>query len=103
MQQEQKANSHAAVIIKEKIRAAIPDIFNIYIDDDSAAHSAHYEGDALDGVTHMRIVVVTDFFLGKRQLERHKLLNKILEEEFKRIHSISIAPFTVEEFKARIS
>lgn len=37
-----------------------------------------------------QVAVVSEAFQGKRLLERHQLVHKVLEEELKNIHAISI-------------
>lgn len=77
----------------------------VEIEDDSAKHAHHIamkqlrsEGNesALE-ISHLRIKVVCAVFEGMRQIERHKLMHKALEEEYKTIHSISFILFTPSE------
>lgn len=44
------------------------------------------------------VIVVSDKFEGKQRLQRHRLVNSILEEELKTIHAFSQKPLTPEEW-----
>lgn len=45
------------------------------------------------------VIIVSDEFEGKTLLQRHRLVNSILEEELKTIHAFSQKTFTPEQWK----
>lgn len=47
------------------------------------------------------VVIVSKQFEGKPLLQRHRLVNGILEEELKTIHAFSQKTFTPEQWKAK--
>lgn len=44
------------------------------------------------------VIVVSDKFEGKPLIQRHRLVNSILEEELKQIHAFSQKPITPEQW-----
>lgn len=52
-----------------------------------ASHAGHREG----GQTHFRVKIVSDRFLGKSRLERHRMVNALLADEIAGgIHALAI-------------
>lgn len=45
------------------------------------------------------VVVVSDMFQGKTLLQRHRLVNSVLEEELKSIHAFSQKTYTNEQWQ----
>lgn len=59
--------------------------------DESHQHHSH-GGWREGGETHFRVDIVSDAFLGKSRLERHRLVNGALAEELaERVHALAIA------------
>ena len=59
--------------------------------DESHQHHGH-GGWREGGETHFRVDIVSDAFLGKSRLERHRLVNGVLAEELaERVHALAIA------------
>lgn len=51
--------------------------------------------------THFKVVVVSEQFAGKRPVQRHQLVYKILSEELAGpVHALALHTFTPEEWKA---
>ena len=54
--------------------------------------------------SHFKVVVVCDDFTGKMLIARHRLVNKVLEEELKKdrseggIHALALHTMTMEEW-----
>ena len=49
--------------------------------------------------SHFKVVIVTDDFKGKMLLARHRLVNKVLEEELNGgIHALALHTMTMEEW-----
>jgi BolA protein len=52
--------------------------------------------------THFKVIIISDDFNGMRILQRHKLVNSILMEEFKNgVHALSIQALTQEEWHSK--
>ncbi|XP_015518257.1 bolA-like protein 2 [Neodiprion pinetum] len=47
------------------------------------------------------VLVVSNAFVGKPLLQRHRLVNSVLEEELKEIHAFSQKTLTPEEWEKR--
>ncbi|XP_018008106.1 bolA-like protein 2 isoform X2 [Hyalella azteca] len=47
------------------------------------------------------VVVVSTVFQGKPLLQRHRLVNSVLEEELKKIHAFSMKTYTPEQWEAQ--
>lgn len=82
--------------IRDKLAAGLSpsrlDVIN-----DSHAHSGH-AGDNGTGQTHFTVHVAADRFRGLGRLERHRIVNALLIEEFRDgVHALSIRASTPEE------
>ena len=63
---------------------------SVSVTDDSARHRGH-AGAAPDGETHYRVQVVSDAFAGVSRLDRQRLVNELLSDEFKTgLHALSL-------------
>ncbi len=49
--------------------------------------------------SHFKIIAISEKFINLNKITRHKMLFKILEEQFKSIHALSLALFTPEEWQ----
>ena len=63
------------------------------VSDNHKGHSGWKEG----GLTHFHITIVSDHFIDKSKLERHKIINELLFDEIKMIHSLSLSTKTSKE------
>ncbi|QJC27772.1 hypothetical protein ANPL_03605 [Anaplasma platys] len=84
-----------AAVIEEKVISHLGEA-NIKISNESAHHATHLAS-ANYLVSHLKVTVVSSHFDGMSRLNRHKLLNKILEEEFNTVHSIALSLLTPAE------
>ena len=87
---------------KAKITDILTKNFNIYkctITDVSKEHEGHSE--YIDGQeTHFQIMIISNDFENKTKIERHRMVNKYLIEEFKTsLHSITYKLLTINESK----
>ena len=74
-------------------------IYKLQVEDQSHLHEGH-AGFVEGGETHFKLIIVSDDFIHKNKLQRHKIIYKILEKEIaERIHALSIKAFTKEEYK----
>lgn len=52
--------------------------------------------------THFKVIIISNDFDGMRILQRHRLVNSILSEEFKNgVHALSIQALTQEEWHSK--
>lgn len=84
--------------IREKLIAYFnPPVLNII--DESHFHIHHNEGGKRQG-THFKVEIVSDIFQGMKQIDRHKLVYHVLDEELKMgVHALSMNLKTPEESK----
>ena len=75
------------------------DIFRCFVSDVSELHKGHsgyIEGEE----THFEVIIISNDFKNKSRLERHKIVNNCLKNEFKgSLHSITYKLMTVSESK----
>lgn len=75
-------------MVLEPIELNIADVSDMH-----KGHSGWKEG----GQTHFHITIVSDHFIDKSKLERHKIINELLFDEIKMIHSLSLSTKTSKE------
>ena len=81
-------------IINEKINCKFCEVIDV-----SESHRGH-QGFKEGVETHFEILVVSDDFIDISRLERQKLLNGFLADEFKKdLHSVSYKLLTINEYK----
>ncbi|MGF7158431.1 BolA protein [Rhodoligotrophos appendicifer] len=83
------ATGRVAASIREKLtREFGPNQLEIL--DESDLHAGH-QGHRPGGETHFRVSIVSDAFVGKRPIERHRMVNRALSEELRdRVHALAI-------------
>ena len=68
----------------------------IEIKDESHLHANHNPS-AKEGGTHFKIKIVSKKFKGKSRIERHRIVNDILVNEFKKgLHTLTLSLSDVE-------
>ena len=81
--------------IEEKIRQSFQSIVELKIEDESHKHSGRKGTES-----HFKLFLVTPDLTGKNRVERHRLVNQLLLEEFNNgLHALSLRLLTPEEFK----
>ena len=85
---------------KSKITNILNENLNLHkcvVSDVSNLHKGHIG--YIDGEqTHLKIIIISNDFKNKSKLERHKIVNKLLKDQFKgTLHSISFKLMTKEE------
>ena len=70
-----------------------------YVKDVSEQHRGHQN--FKEGVeSHFEIIIVSEKFVNLSRIERHRLVNRTLKEEFLLdLHSVVLKTYTSEEFK----
>ena len=75
------------------------DMFRCFVIDVSESHKGH-SGYIKGEETHFEIIIISNDFENKNRLERHKLVNNCLKNEFKgSLHSVTYKLFTISEYK----
>ena len=74
-----------------------PDMLDLR--DESSAHAGH-AGAAPEGETHFRLILVSGAFTGRSRLERQRMVNAVLHEEFDTgLHALSLDLKTPDELR----
>jgi BolA protein len=86
---------------KSKIEKVIKDYFEPYyfsVLDVSEQHRGHQS--FREGIeSHFEIVIVSKIFDNKNKIDRHRMVNEILKNEYsKDLHSVTIKALTLQEF-----
>lgn len=69
----------------------------LQVDDESQQHHV-----PLDAQTHYKIIVVTQNFASLSRVQRHRLINTLLHNEFQEgLHALSMHLYTPEEWEDR--
>lgn len=69
------------------------------VTDESHGHSVS------DGAeSHFKVVAVSEEFAGKRLIQRHRMINELLESEFAGgMHALAIHVYTADEWQTRFN
>ena len=82
--------------IGDTLNAQLAPVF-LDVVDESGLHAGH-SGARPEGETHFRLDVVSEAFAGKSRVERHRLVNGLLDEAFKRgLHALAVRARTPAE------
>ncbi|HEX9647982.1 MAG TPA: BolA family protein [Alphaproteobacteria bacterium] len=86
--------------IERKLKAALlPERLDIV--DESRLHAGH-AGARAGGDSHFRVYIVARAFAGKTRIERQRLVNTLLADEFAAgLHALALTTLTPEEAGAR--
>lgn len=86
--------------IADTIRVKLTDALaptRLEVIDESHRHVGHAGHDPR-GESHFRVVVVSAAFEGRSRVERHRMVNRLLEEELaERVHALALRTLTPEE------
>ncbi len=86
--------------MRERIDAKLTAVFHplrLEIIDESARHAGHAESRP-EGETHFRVEIVAIAFEGLSRLDRQRLINQALTEEFAAsLHALSLKALTPDE------
>ncbi len=82
-------------VIEKQICNAV-NVINIEIVNESERHADHYSASTLP--SHIRLIIVSDDFTDMDSLKRHRLIYKLLENEIKLLHAISLYLYTNDEY-----
>ena len=75
------------------------DLYRCFVSDVSESHKGH-SGYVKGEETHFEIIIISNDFENKNRLQRHKMVNNCLKNEFEGfLHSITYKLMTVSESK----
>jgi BolA protein len=81
------------MLVKTQIAEKLASAFapqSLDVVDESHQHEGH-SGSRPGGQTHFRVHIVSDAFRGKSRIERHRMINQTLSDEFAgRVHALAI-------------
>jgi BolA protein len=81
--------------IKEKIGDCKIEIY-----DESASHSGHFEPISEQIPSHLKIVVISEYFTNMSLLQRHRVINDVMKSYFNEgLHALKIIAKTSQEVK----
>lgn len=82
--------------IREKLMVALEPI-RLDVENESEKHAGHRSSPGT-GESHFRILVVAEKFKGVSRLNRHRMINEILEDELSgKIHALAVSAFAPDE------
>ncbi len=82
--------------INAKLRAGLSPS-RLSVIDESHRHAGH-AGALPGGETHFRVEIVAPAFTGRSHLERHRMVNRMLADEFRdRVHALQLTTLAPEE------
>ena len=86
---------------RSRVARALKKILHVerlVIDDQTQQHAGHPES-RTNKRAHLAVLVVSPDFIGKKPLERHRMIYQPLKNEFKSaLHALAVQAFTPEEF-----
>ena len=87
---------------RERIEETLVQRFGLQhldVTDESHGHSVP------DGAeSHLKVVAVSEEFAGKRLIQRHRMINELLESEFAGgMHALAIHVYTADEWQTRFN
>ena len=75
------------------------DLYSCFVSDVSESHKGH-SGYVQGEETHFEIIIISNDFENKNRLERHRMVNNCLKNEFEgSLHSITFKLMTISESK----
>ncbi|MEW5425047.1 BolA family protein [Amorphus sp. 3PC139-8] len=83
-------------VLETKLRAALNPVA-VEVVDESHLHAGHASAPA-GGESHFRVRIVSDAFVGKTRVDRHRLVNQILKDDLDdRVHALALKTLTPDE------
>ncbi|KAG9008780.1 hypothetical protein FRB94_013005 [Tulasnella sp. JGI-2019a] len=94
--------------VESSIRSKLTELLKpttLNIANDSSKHKHHApmrESGGGNGETHFSVEVVSDEFTGKKTIQRHRMINNALAQEFQEgLHALSLNTKTPQEVEAQ--
>jgi len=85
----------------EKILHGNLAIEHLELTDESAKHAGHTEA-VRSGGGHFTLLVISRDFEGKKPIDRHKFIYRVLHQEMRHsIHALSIKAYTPQEYQSQ--
>lgn len=88
-------------VMRQKLEDALkPSRLDII--DESHRHAGH-GGHNPDGESHFKVEIVSEAFVGKSRVDRHRMVNALLAEELAgRVHALALVTLTKDEEARRL-
>ena len=87
-------NENLAILIEQRLQALAP--LDLTIRDDSHRHAGH--AGARDGGKHFIVAIVSNQFLGRSRVARHRMVYDVLGDLMpQRIHALALQTMTADE------
>ena len=85
---------------KERLHNTLTTNFeHAYIDIENQSHQHHVP---VNSATHFKVVLVSSDFLNQPRINRHRMINDALKEEFNSgLHALSLHLYTPQEWESR--
>ncbi|QJC37328.1 BolA/IbaG family iron-sulfur metabolism protein [Enterobacteriaceae endosymbiont of Donacia thalassina] len=83
--------------IKKKIISKLQPIY-LKINDNSQHHNNHIDN-IINLITHIEIIIVSNLFMNKSLITRHRLIYHIIGNKINNIHSLSLHTYTLSEWE----
>lgn len=94
-----ESQSVSRLVRFEKIFRENLQIIYLEIENESASHSGHYDG---DGESHWRVLIVADNFKDQARVLRHQLVNDLVKDEFSAgLHALTLQLFDASEWEKK--
>lgn len=85
-----------AKIIEKKLACLDP--ISLEIQDESSKHANHFLNNQKGEETHFKVTIISNHFIGKSLLDRHKIIYNLLSEELStKIHALALKAITKDE------
>lgn len=85
-------------IIEDKLKQSFaPQVLEVQ-------NESHMHSVPKNSETHFRVVLVSDQFIEKSRVQRHRMVNEVLKAEIDGpVHALSLKLFTVSEWEQRVA
>ena len=79
-------------IIQSKLEQALhPEVLEV-------ENESHMHNVAPGSESHFKVTIVSDEFKGQMLVKRHRMVNKVLEQELQQIHALALHTMTPDEW-----
>jgi BolA protein len=64
-------------------------------------NESHMHNVAPGSESHFKVIIVSDSFTDQMLIKRHRMVNKVLQQEMQQIHALALHTLTPDEWQAR--
>jgi BolA protein len=65
-------------------------------------NESHMHNVAPGSESHFKVTIVSDSFREQMLIKRHRMVNKVLQQEMQQIHALALHTMTPEEWRSRV-